>query len=60
MRITYGEFSPAPRAFLSGTQTGKGQIIRCYGVNPANIVVNPFPIPYLLSRPRPWSKTTDY
>lgn len=34
----------AARIFI-GTHVGKWQIVRCYGVDPANIVVNPFPTP---------------
>jgi glycosyltransferase involved in cell wall biosynthesis len=43
----YAEVLPRAARILVGTQTGKNQIIRCYGVNPANVIVNPFPTPVL-------------
>jgi glycosyltransferase involved in cell wall biosynthesis len=36
-----------PRAtrVFTGTEVGREQLIRFYGVNPANVVVNPYPVP---------------
>lgn len=39
----YRTVLPRAARIFTGTKTGKEQIIRFYGVNPANIVVNPFP-----------------
>lgn len=41
----YRRVLPRAGRIFTGTETGKDQIVRCYGVNPANIVVNPFPTP---------------
>jgi glycosyltransferase involved in cell wall biosynthesis len=38
----------ATRIF-TGTPTGKNQIVASYGVNPANVIVNPFPVPKVAS-----------
>ena len=39
----YQQVLPRAARVFTGTQTGKEQVVRCYGVNPENIVVNPFP-----------------
>jgi glycosyltransferase involved in cell wall biosynthesis len=45
--VHYAGVLPRTARIFVGTQTGKDQIIRCYGVNPANVIVNPFPTPAL-------------
>jgi glycosyltransferase involved in cell wall biosynthesis len=41
----YRSVLPRAARIFTGTHIGKEQIIRCYGVNPENVVVNPFPTP---------------
>jgi len=43
----YRHVLPRAARIFTGTHTGKEQIVRCYGVDPGNIVVNPFPAPEL-------------
>lgn len=42
-----------PRAarIITGTEVGKDEIVRFYGVQPEQVVVNPFPLPESLVRP---------
>jgi glycosyltransferase involved in cell wall biosynthesis len=49
----YGRVLPRAARIFTGTQPGKEEIVRCYGVNPANIVVNPFPTPALARAAEP-------
>ncbi len=48
----YRRVLPRAARIFVGTQTGKEQIVHCYGVNPANVIVNPFPTP-IFARPEP-------
>ncbi|HLF30200.1 MAG TPA: glycosyltransferase family 1 protein [Xanthomonadales bacterium] len=46
----YSAVLPRAARIFTGTQVGKDQVVRCYGVNPTSVVVNPLPTP-VLARP---------
>ncbi|MCP9926734.1 glycosyltransferase family 1 protein [Cyanobium sp. CH-040] len=41
----YRKVLPRAARIFTGTKTGKDQIVTFYGINEANILVNPFPVP---------------
>ena len=41
----YRRVLPRAARIFTGTHAGKHQIVGCFGVNPANVIVNPYPIP---------------
>ena len=41
----YSRVLPRAAGILTGTETGRDEIVHYYRVNPANVIVNPFPTP---------------
>jgi glycosyltransferase involved in cell wall biosynthesis len=41
----YNDLLPRASIIITGTQAGKEEIVHYYRVNPANVVVDPFPVP---------------